>query len=266
MADLSVNFSHPTNGQLITVTIDDTMTGREVVAELIANDFIQASSEGYGLAIKGGDMLEGDKSMEENGVRDGMTLRVIPATDAGHASLTPQEIRKKRIMHDYQEMLNIRGDIIQWRVLKGEPPYVEKYEVTVNIRSIINDSPLYRDSHTVKVTLPSNYPNAVPDIVMISKPIVFHPNWWPHGKWCSGNWVISEGLGHHVVRMVRTLQYDLDITNEDSPANSEANDWYMRNRNRALFPCDKQPLPDPTNKKFRIREPKKKKFEIKQTQ
>ena len=83
MADLSVNFLHPTNGQIITVTIDDTMTCREVVGELIANDFVSASSEGYDLAIKGGSLLEGQKSMAQNGVREGMTIRVIPATDAG---------------------------------------------------------------------------------------------------------------------------------------------------------------------------------------
>ena len=265
MADLSVNFLHPTNGQIITVTIDDTMTCREVIGELIANDFVSASPEGYDLAIKGGSMLEGQKSMAQNGVREGMTIRVIPATDAGSSSLTPQEIRKKRLMHDYQEMLNIRGDIISWTAVKGEPPYVEEYEITIFVRGIISEVPLYRDSHRVKIVLPSNYPNAAPDTKMISQPMVFHPNWWQNGKWCYGSWIISEGLGHHVIRMVRTLQYDFFITNEKSPANIQANEWYMGKKNSGLFPCDKKQLPDPTHKKFRIQEPKKKKFEIKMT-
>ena len=50
--------------------------------------------------------------------------------------------------------------------------------------------------------------------------------------------------------MVKTLQYDSDITNVvGSPANSDAKDWYLQKRNSGLFPCDRQLLPDPTSAK-----------------
>jgi len=84
MADVSVNFMHPTDGRVISVTVDNTMTGQEAIAELIANDFIPTSPSGYNLAIKGGAQLENSKSLAEGGVKDNDTLRVIPATDAGN--------------------------------------------------------------------------------------------------------------------------------------------------------------------------------------
>lgn len=83
MADLNVNFMHPTDGRVISVTVDSTMTGREAISELIVNDFIPASNEGYNLAIKGGPQLDNNKSLSDNQVRSNDTLRVIPATDAG---------------------------------------------------------------------------------------------------------------------------------------------------------------------------------------
>src|SRR5690349_13099934 len=81
---------------------------------------------------------------------------------------------------------------------------------------------------------------------MISAPFPFHPNWNKEGLWCHGTWIISEGLGHNVVRMIRTLQFDLEITNEGSPANWDAKNWYSQHKNSGLFPCDRQVLPDPT--------------------
>jgi len=52
-----------------------------------------------------------------------------------------------------------------------------------------------------------------------------------------------------MIRMIRTLQYDMEITNEHSPANEEARNWYLRMRNSGIFPCDKQEMPDPTKER-----------------
>ncbi|WP_160129129.1 ubiquitin-conjugating enzyme E2 [Kordia antarctica] len=159
-------------------------------------------------------------------------------------------------------MVNIKGDIISWEAIKGIPPYVEEYRVTLNIKGIIGEGPKYREVHTVNVKIPSNYPKAAPDVRMETTPFVYHPNWYEDGKWCFGTWMMSEGLGHHVVRMARTLQYDLDITNEDSPANEDANTWFMANKKRNIFPCDNKLLPDPTKEKMSISMRPKKKFDI----
>jgi len=178
-------------------------------------------------------------------------------------NMTPQEIRNLRLKNDYSQMVNIRGNIISWKAIRGTPPYVEEYELTVNVKGVIGEGPRYRESHNINVVIPSNYPNAAPDIHMTSAPFVYHPNWYSGGKWCFGTWFMSEGLGEHIVRMVRTIQYDLDITNENSPANGDANQWFLSNKNRRLFPCDNKVLPDPTKKKMTINSPVKKKFDIK---
>lgn len=176
---------------------------------------------------------------------------------------TPQEIRQIRLKNDYKEMCNIRGPIIQWRATKGTEPYVEAYQLTVKIRSIVGRRPDYRDQHTINVVLSGSYPLAAPTVTMVSDPVIFHPNWWFNNRtWCYGSWFMSEGLGHHVIRMLRTLQFDPDITNEGSAANSDANTWYLVNRGGNIFPCDKQTLPDPMKSKFEIQNPVKKKFII----
>ncbi len=167
---------------------------------------------------------------------------------------TPQEQRKIRLKNDYKEMQNIKGAIISWKPLVGTAPYIEQYELTVNVRTIIDSDPSYREKHVIRVTLPAGYPfRAAPDVVMISKPKPFHPNWFSNGKWCFGTHDISEGLGHHIIRMIKTLQYDLDITNEHSPADGTANCWYVSNKHSGLFPCDKSVLPDPTKSKFNVK-------------
>ncbi|MBM3319809.1 MAG: hypothetical protein FJY73_03930 [Candidatus Eisenbacteria bacterium] len=83
MAEIKVTFVHPTDGRNATVTLDDTMTPEEAIAELITNDFIAPSTFGYCLGKKGGDRLANDVGLGHGGVKDGDKLTVIPNTDAG---------------------------------------------------------------------------------------------------------------------------------------------------------------------------------------
>jgi ubiquitin-protein ligase len=177
---------------------------------------------------------------------------------------TPQEARRIRLGNDYKEMDNIKGDVIQWKPIKGNPPYVEAYEIIIKIRSITGMQPSYRDEHVIYLELPETYPIAPPEINMQTNPPPFHPNWYRNGKWCYGSWDVSEGLGHHVIRMIRTLQFDLEITNPNSPANTDAKDWFLGKQGGNLFPCDHTVLPDPTKDRrtFKVMPPTKRKFEI----
>jgi|GEM_PF-6647177 len=105
---------------------------------------------------------------------------------------------------------------------KGTEPYVEEYKIALHIRTIVGadrEGPLYRDAGVITVALPPDYPMRLPKTVMVSAPQPFHPNWFTSKNWCFGTWSMSEVLGDHVIRMVKTLQFDLDITNEHSPAN-----------------------------------------------
>lgn len=162
---------------------------------------------------------------------------------------TPQEIRKIRLANDYKQMCNIQGNVISWTALRGMAPYIEEYNITVNVRTIIgvtNGTPQYRNSSVVKITLPPDYPIRAPKATMVSVPQPFHPNWFTTKNWCYGTWSMSEALGDYVIRMVKTLQFDTDITNENSPANGDANSWYISNKYSGLFPCDHTRLPDPS--------------------
>lgn len=176
---------------------------------------------------------------------------------------TPQEQRKIRLKNDYTEMKNIRGDIIQWEILKGEAPYVESYRLTVHVRTIISSVPEYRDTHIIDVELSENYPFSPPRVTMQSSPQPFHPNWYLDRHWCYGTWNLFESLGEHVTRMIRTLQFDLEITNPNSAANSQANTWFLSHKNAGLFPCDKTTLPDPKKRRFAVKDPGKPKFAVK---
>lgn len=163
--------------------------------------------------------------------------------------VTPQEIRRIRLATDYERMCSIQGDIIRWIPTKGELPYVEEYRVIIHVRTIIGvsgDEPVYRDASVVTVSLCTEYPFQCPKIIMESTPPPFHVDWYVNGLWSCGRWFMSESLADFVIRMVRSLQFDPDITNELSPSNIDAKEWYVANKRSGLFPCDSQRLPDPT--------------------
>lgn len=160
-----------------------------------------------------------------------------------------QELRKRRLSNDYQAMVKIRKNgLIEWRPLSGTGTHIDKYELTVYVRSVIGidgNRPLYQNKHTFHISLAADYPKTAPTIRTVSGHRIFHPNWYTDGYWCYGTWRISEGLAEYIIRMIKTLQYDKDITNENSAANTVANRWYLANKNSGLFPCDRTQLPDP---------------------
>jgi ubiquitin-protein ligase len=167
--------------------------------------------------------------------------------------MTPAEQRRVRLKNDFLEMENIRGSLVLWRPAAGVQPFVEEYELTVRVSTIIGPDRETRQEHIIRLRLPEGYPVTAPETHMLTRPQPFHPNWYITGKWCYGTWDMAEGLGHHVVRMIRTLQFDAEITNAGSAANSAARDWYNSNQHKGWFPVDTQRLPDPTHEtRFRL--------------
>ena len=184
--------------------------------------------------------------------------------------MTEEERRKIRIKNDYKWMLNIRGPVIQWEPVRGEPPFVIEYKLIVNVNSIMDSNRRMQNCHVMKVEIPAKYPldpKAHPQIEIIEGKAPFHPNWWPNNTWCPGTWRTTESLAHTVLRMVQTLQFDPEISNPDSPANPAAATWWKANVRSGYFPCDRTPLPDPTKPRFTINNTpspltQKKKFNI----
>jgi len=174
------------------------------------------------------------------------------------------EQRRIRLKNDYQTMVNIKRPWLDWRILRGEEPYVEEYELTVKLRTITDSKPSYSDHHKIKLSLPSTYPHSsAPQVTYEGSPKPFHPNWFTNGGWCYGTWLIHESLGQHVKRMLQTLQYDIQITNVDSPANTAAKSWYLSKKDTGIFPCDTTELPDPTTSRLKLKTSTTKKFVLK---
>lgn len=155
---------------------------------------------------------------------------------------TPEELRTQRLRNDYAEMRRLHGEVIRVTAA-GDPP--ASYRLQVRVKTIMGPGPTHRREHEVQVDLPAGYPwNTPPEVRMLTLPPPFHPNWFRNGLWCGGDWNPEESLARHVLRMVQTLQFQLDVTNPGSPANAEAAEWFRRNKEKGLFPCDRSILPD----------------------
>jgi hypothetical protein len=83
MADIQIKIMHPTDGRIVDVNVDETITAEETIAQLISNSFIPANPQGYLLAIKGGNEFSPGQTLRDGGAATGTVLRVVPATDAG---------------------------------------------------------------------------------------------------------------------------------------------------------------------------------------
>lgn len=73
----------PVDGRIISVELDDTMTPDEVINELITENVLPNSDDGYQLAIKGGDQINPTTQLKDTQLTSDNVLRVIPATQAG---------------------------------------------------------------------------------------------------------------------------------------------------------------------------------------
>ena len=250
-ATIDVTFMHPTDGTTLDVTVDDSMTALSAINELINAGFIQRTADGYDLSVKGGTAISGNQTLRNGGAVDKCTVRVVPATDAGAFA----DVRRARLKSDYEQISNMVGPVLSFRALSGTAPYIDSYEITININSIISSTPTYRNKHVIRVDLGPQYPTTKPSTVMITKPQPFHCNWWESGAYCCGTWSPSEKFGDYLVRLMRTLQFDKEITNPNSPANPTAKDWYLSKINSGLFPCDRTQLPDPSRSTFVIKKP-----------
>jgi ubiquitin-protein ligase len=178
-------------------------------------------------------------------VRDGKQ-NYRSAERRGVLMTTPIELRRIRLENDYASMKRVRCSAITWTPLKGKPPYVEDYRLTIKVNAITAPKPRYRKKHYVRLTLPPTYPSSPPLVSMMSTPAPYHPNWYTNGVWCFGEWLSHESLGEFVVRMVKSLQYQPGFTSAGCAANSDALEWYAHGAPRSLFPTDTSRLPDPT--------------------
>jgi hypothetical protein len=81
-------------------------------------------------------------------------------------------------------------------------------------------------SSEVLIQLPERYPLDMPFVTF--KTPIWNPNVFSSGRWCFGEWKITENLELFVLRLIKAIALDPSIINLKSPANTEAADWYQR--------------------------------------
>ena len=159
--------------------------------------------------------------------------------------MTIRDISAIRVKHDYKMMQNMKGSVIDFTVDNENDP--RNYVITFHIHSIIGEddegNPIYRDVHTVDLKLPPDYPQLPPRVKLRECPMPYHVNWYLDGCWDYGRWEITEPLWSYVRRLARTLQFAPEYTNISSPCNHQAAEFWKKNRDKDLFPCDKQEIP-----------------------
>lgn len=149
--------------------------------------------------------------------------------------------KRLRLENEYEAMeaLQKRCDWLRWDVAAGNAPHVTEYRLTVQVPTVIDAHFKMRDSHEITVALPSTFPDSAPNIVMTSRPEPYHPNWWSDGRWCFGgpsSWDPETDLVDHILRMVRTLKFDLEVSNPQSATDNEKARWYCDMRDKGKFP------------------------------
>jgi hypothetical protein len=149
-----------------------------------------------------------------------------------------------RLVADYNQMMAIRGAVVAWEPVRGSEPHVEAYRLILKVRTIIGPGPDYADEVRATLELGAKYPFSEAPRTVAEPPVPYHPNWYASGLWDRGMWSPLEGLGAHVIRLVRTAQFAPELVNLTSPSNAEATRWWRSVANRGWFPSDRQAVPE----------------------
>lgn len=166
---------------------------------------------------------------------------------------------KIRLQNEYNRFLEVpKTRLYDWKAAPGETvPYVKNYIITYHIRTLVQnkDGGLeWQNETTVKISKASiREPWAV---VVTEGKVPYHPNWWPHGSVCRGNGMDNPEMWlYEAVNFVgRLLQFQPDVINPNSPANVDANNYWLKHKNdkdasgKRIFPTDSTVFPLPGSK------------------
>lgn len=153
-----------------------------------------------------------------------------------------ETIRNIRLQNDYSEMLKLKDTpVISWTAIKGTPPAVSEYLVTLRIKTYIAPDVMTDICH-LRITLPEDYPLHSPDFRIEDTPI-FHPAFFADGRYGSYQYSPATSLPQWVQRIFIELQYK-EISCLNAPSNNMALHWYLENKdNDKMFPCDDTAFP-----------------------
>ena len=136
-----------------------------------------------------------------------------------------------RLSHEFEAMQAFPVcDLFSWKIEpRQKPPAVKAYRVTYNVKTMIRS------------------PAGKPAARIVGGAIPFHPNVYPNGDFCIGDfWEKDPSLWHLVIRLGKVLAFSPDCTNPNSAANpAAAADWNQKMRTSKPYPCGRVDFPHP---------------------
>jgi ubiquitin-protein ligase len=119
----------------------------------------------------------------------------------------------------------------------GDPPRAIKLRIRIPTAKNESFPQEKQEVNEVEIVLPASYPLPPGPLVNFTTPI-WNPNVYPSGKWCFGEWKITENLELFVTRLMKVIALDPTIINPRSAANGDAARWYVQLHDRRpdLFP------------------------------
>ena len=145
-------------------------------------------------------------------------------------------IRKNADLAKLKELQSKMPKVLEIIKIKGDPPYSITCKVKIPTPRN-NQFPITRQELSeFEIQLPEKFPFQQP-IVTFKTPI-WNPNIYDSGKWCFGDWKITENMELFIIRLMKVIALDPQIINPASPANSQAARWYVKNLTTSpnLFP------------------------------
>jgi len=134
-------------------------------------------------------------------------------------------IRKTADLEKLKALQKKMPNTLEITSVRGSPPASLSCRITIPTAKDTNYPGTRQDVSVVEIQLPERYPFQ-PPLVTFTTPI-WNPNVYPSGKWCFGQWKVTENLEMFIVRLMKVIALDPTIINPSSPANGPAASWYV---------------------------------------
>lgn len=185
-----------------------------------------------------------DKTFAELGIADGDTIKITEMIVGG--------ADRERLETDYKNLKEIQRQAKKYVTLQpqGNPPdfYIVKIEGIPGITGIENGNPVINTAHEFTVNLKGSYPEDKPEILFLTP--IFHPYVFPNKKVCiTDGWSSAFPLDELFVEIIDRIQCNSPIFPKSvaNPANTDAFNWYMSNRDKIVKSIKPVPFPPDNN-------------------
>lgn len=137
---------------------------------------------------------------------------------------------QRRLLEDLEGMKSLKAQskgMMDFDVSKNLRNYTVRLKGIEGFKGTSEGSMTKASEFVFTITLHSDHPNAKP--VIVFNETIYHPNCYRGGRMCT-DWNISMKIKDLVIDIARTINYE--IANPGSPANSDASNWYIKNKQR----------------------------------